>query len=233
MSRKIKIGITTPERLYERYQQWAKGSDEFIELIELHWQQPNWDLVEECDGIILAGGVDVHPSYFGVENEHYPLAPEKFNTLRDEFEMHVLETAVNFKIPILGICRGLQLVNVALGGSLILDLEQSGKNDHKRVSETEDRTHFTVVTKGSLLHDIVQVEEGLVNSAHHQAVDKLSDELIAGSFSKDQVIESVEWHNKSNKPWMLCVQWHPERMNESQSPFSKNIREAFLHAILD
>ena len=232
MSSKIKIGLTFTESRWENYPAWIKGNDETIELVELHWNRHNldevWDLVEECDGVVLTGGVDIHPRFYENERLQFPNGDGQFNEERDEFEMHVFETALNFHLPVLAICRGLQLVNVALGGDLIQDLEEAGKKKHRRINNVDDE-HAISIDEKSLLKEVIGDSEGHINGAHHQAIGKLSDELITTATSPDGVIEAVEWKDKTDEPWLLCVQWHPERMKDKETnPTSKNIREKFL-----
>lgn len=232
MNNKIKIGLTFTETRWENYPKWIKGNDDNIELVELHWEKHDkdevWDLVEDCDGIVLTGGVDIHPRFYESERLQFPNGDGKFNEERDEFEMHVFETALNFHLPVLAICRGLQLVNVALGGDLIQDLEEAGKKNHRRMNEVDDEHHISI-SENSLLKEVVGSTSANINGAHHQAIGKLSDELIATAFSEDGVIEAVAWKDKTDEPWMLAVQWHPERMKDCETnPASKNIREKFL-----
>lgn len=231
----MKIGLTFTESRWENYPQWIKGNDDNIEIVELHWEKHDkdevWDLVEDCDGIVLTGGVDMHPRFYENERLDFPNGDGQFNEVRDEFEMHVFETAMNFKLPVLAICRGLQLVNVALGGKLMQDLEEGGNKDHRRHGEV-DGEHEIKLTDESLLAQIAGVSIGNVNSAHHQGISVLADELMASAYSPDNVIEAAEWRDKTDKPWLLCVQWHPERMRDkNHSPLSKNIRETFLHRV--
>ena len=232
MSDKIKIGLTFTESRWENYPVWIKGNDENIELVELHWEKHNldevWDLVEDCDGIVLTGGVDIHPRFYENERLEFPNGDGKFNEERDEFEMHVFETALNFKLPVLAICRGLQLVNVALGGDLIQDLEEAGKKNHRRIEGVDDE-HSISISENSLLIEVVGSDSGNINGAHHQAIGNLSDELVAIATSPDGVVEAVELKEKEGESWMLAVQWHPERMKDRETnPTSKNIRERFL-----
>ena len=226
--KKITIGVTHSEARYENYPKWIKGDDADIEIIELSASNQNWDQIEDCDGILLTGGIDMHPQFYDSAKLKYPFAPEAFNEQRDEFEMHVFETALNLEHPILAICRGHQLVNVALGGNLIQDLG-NGNDIHKRTEI--DKQHDVKTEPGTLLNQI-SGDSGHINSAHHQAIADLSEELIANSYSPDGVIEGTEWKEKEDKPWLLTVQWHPERIADKESnPFSKNIREAFIKAV--
>ena len=225
----MKIGLTFTEARYENYPEWIKGNDDSIEIVELHWDKHNlsevWDLVENCDGIVLTGGIDVHPKFYDNERLQFPNGDGTFNEVRDEFEMHVFETALNLNIPVLGICRGLQLINVALGGDLIQDLEEAGKKNHRRMNEVDDE-HTVSVSANTLLYQIVGTNSGEVNGAHHQAIGRLSDELISTAVSPDGVIEAVEWKQKEGETWMLAVQWHHERM-KSDAVFSEKTQHIF------
>ena len=229
----MKIGITYTASRYANYENWIKNTNENITIIQLSNTDEDWEIIEDCDGILLTGGIDIHPSFYDNATLDYPFAPETFDIARDEFEMHVFETALNLHIPVLAICRGLQLVNISLGGTLIQDLEKSNKNDHRRHDETDEKHPVLIKEKNSLLFNITKQETGTINSAHHQAIDILSDELIATAFSKDdQVIEAVEWKEKNDKNWLLAVQWHPERMlDKDENPFSYTIKNAFFDAI--
>ena len=232
MKPKLKIGLTFSETRYANYPVWLKGADEHVEIVELHWEKHSldevWDAVEDCHGIVLSGGVDIHPRFYNNERLSFANGDGQFNEERDEFEMHVFETALNFHLPVLAICRGLQLVNTALGGDLLQDLEESGKKNHRRMNDV-DNTHLVTMVEGSLLSQIVQSTSGTVNGAHHQAIGNLSDELVISATSPDGVIEAIELKQKEGEPWLIAVQWHPERMLDgATNPLSKNIREAFL-----
>ena len=231
MSQKIKIGVTFSEARYENYPKWIKGDDADIEIVELSWEKQNWDDIEDCDGIVLTGGIDTCPKFYENERTDYPNKPQNWNEARDEFEMHVFETALNFDHPVLAICRGLQLVNVSLGGDLIQDLEEAGKNDHRRHGDVDGQHEISIV-EGSLLNEVTMRTSGTINSAHHQAVGKISDELMVSAVSPDGVVEAIEWKVKEGEPWLLAVQWHPERMLDKETnPLSKNVREKFIEGV--
>jgi putative glutamine amidotransferase len=217
----MKIGITTSETSYANYPKWIKGSDD-IEIIELSYQKYNLDSFALCDAVVLTGGIDIMP-----ENTNYDNAPAAFNEARDQFESEVLRLALYEKKPVLGICRGLQLINNHFGGDLYLDLAE--KNDaHKKGKE--DKIHEVYLDTNSLLFEITGQEKGRVNSAHHQSINQLADCLRVSAASGDGVVEAIELKDKTNQ-FLLAVQWHPERMNDQNSPFTKNIREAFLNTV--
>ncbi len=227
---KIVIGITDTEASYHNYPLWIKGEDLSVEIKTL--RPDNKSELRLCDGIVLSGGVDTHPRFYGSNNIKYPNAPSEFNEVRDKFELDVFHYSCNNHIPLLAICRGMQLVNIALGGDMIQDIEADGKNSHRR-NGASDGIHEIKIEKGSLVYEIISSENGIVNSAHHQALGILSDDLLANAWSADGIIEGLEWKNKTGKNFLLGVQWHPERLGNIQpgNPLGKNIRETFLNAV--
>jgi len=230
---KKKIGISFSKTNFSYYWDWFTRDDlqDEMELVELSFVKNNVDDIAKCDGFILSGGVDIDPAFYH-GNINYNKKPEEFQTSRDEFEKKIFEHANEKKLPVLGICRGLQMVNVALGGNLVQDLGEAGNKIHCK--EDQDKRHTVTVQPNTLLHDISDVDVGEVNSAHHQSIGKLADGLKTNARSGDGVIEGFEWSDKSNKGFLLCVQWHPERMYKMQlenSPLSKKIKDRFIDEV--
>jgi putative glutamine amidotransferase len=149
---------------------------------------------------------------------------------RDEFETRAFQQAQSNHIPVLGICRGLQLVNCILEGDLEQDLGDDANRTHKAENKI-DKIHEINIQPGSLLNEITGLEKGEVNSAHHQRIKTLGKGLKVNSLSADQSIEGFEWENRKDKPFLLCVQWHPERMEKQDAPLSRSIRDRFIEAI--
>lgn len=226
----LTIGITDTESRFSNYPLWIKGDDIDITVIKL--SNENSADLKKCDGIILSGGLDTHPGYYNNKRVDYPLAPNEFNRTRDEFELDVFKYACEKNIPVLAVCRGMQLVNIALGGDLIQDIEEHGKLDHRRHGDI-DGMHEIRVIKDSLLYEITGAESGSINSAHHQAVGRIANDLIVTAFSPDGIAEGAEWKDKNKKQFLLCVQWHPERLAQQQkdNPFTHSIRKHFLNAV--
>ena len=170
-------------------------------------------VVEEAlalaDALILTGGADINPFLYGEDKlpECGVLQPR-----RDQLELMVYHAALRRKMPILGICRGHQLVNVANGGSLYQDIAaQTGSSlVHPRHDAPQDCVHEVTIVKDSLLYQVLGVETLTVNSRHHQAVHKLGHDLRVTATAPDGTIEAVEF-TKSYP--MLCVQWHPENID--------------------
>jgi len=228
VTRKIKIGISKSETNYANYPAWILGDDDAIAIVELSWEKQNEAALIDCDGLLLTGGIDIDPFYFDKNIVTYPNQPNTWNRLRDEFEISLFNKALKLSMPILGICRGLQLINVALGGNLITDIEFAGKTNH-RSKDGIDHVHQIKIDPNSLLAKISQLTNGQINSAHHQAIDALGGALKVNCNSEEGIVEGIEWINSENKSPLLAVQWHPERIeNKEVNPLSKKIRDWFL-----
>jgi putative glutamine amidotransferase len=135
-----------------------------------------------------------------------------------------------YKIPVLAICRGMQLVNVTLGGTLIADLEERGKDNHRRMKNA-DRVHSIQIESGTVLFELAGANQAIINSAHHQAVDRVAEDLIISAVSSsDLVIEALEWKNPAIHAPLLAVQWHPERAISDADGLSQSIRNWLLES---
>lgn len=230
---KITIGLTYTgsDAKHNNYVNWIKGQDD-IDVIKLCAEDDNLEKIFEADGIIMSGGIDTHPKHYGSSITNYPHAPEKFNEERDAFEIAVFNLALQQNLPLLAICRGMQLANCILGGDLQQDLGEE-KNQLHRLTD-EGRQHEILIAPGSLLHSITNTETDIADSAHHQCINRLGSGLLINAWSEDGIIEGIEWAEKKDKSFFLGVQWHPERMYLQQlesSTLSKNIRAYFLDAI--
>jgi putative glutamine amidotransferase len=226
MRSSLVIGITDCGK-WENYARWVAKFDPQAEIVKLSWRENNLKEVARCHGLVFTGGEDVHPKFYGQEHRLLELDPKEVNLDRDEFEMDVMKSAMENELPVFGICRGLQLINVYFGGSLILDLPKLGKSGHEK-SSGYDQLHPIEVVADSQLRGLVNAEAGAVNSAHHQAADRIGEGLKV-SASSGGITEGLEWENPDGKPFLLLVQWHPERMRDSESPFSRNLILSFLH----
>jgi len=231
---KKKIGISFTTTNFQNYINWFTREDlEGIELVVLSFEKNNVADISGCDGFILTGGIDIHPGFYG-GTMHYNHLPDSFQTDRDNFEKDIYYHAKAHELPVLGICRGFQLINILEGGSLIQDLGEKGNAAHKK--EIEDKEHDVEIEKDTLLYEIAFQTKGYVNSAHHQGLDQnnLSSELRANAYAKTgiAIVEGFEFKNRNTKPFLLGVQWHPERMRGKESnPLSQKIKERFLEEI--
>jgi putative glutamine amidotransferase len=172
-------------------------------------------LLERVDGLLLSGGVDVDPALYG-QPRHPKLG--RVDRERDDFELALAREALRRDLPILAICRGQQLLNVATGGTLYQDLpsQLEGALGHEAAGRRTRLSHPVEVTPGSKLAEILGPGPLSVNSFHHQAVERLGDGLVvSGRSPADGVIEAVEMNGRS---FVVAVQWHPESFwNEAVS----------------
>jgi putative glutamine amidotransferase len=184
--------------------------------------------LEGVDGLVLSGGEDLDPSWYGANPSPFLDPPSRD---RDQFELALFACARQRGLPTLGICRGIQLVNVALGGTLYQDLptERPGSVEHRPDGARDLRSHRVRIQAGSRAAAALGRTEVMVNSSHHQAIRDIAPELQATGWTDDGLIEAVE--TSGDTPWLLAVQWHPEEMHaESAAPerglFAALIREA-------
>ncbi|PRQ06761.1 gamma-glutamyl-gamma-aminobutyrate hydrolase family protein [Enhygromyxa salina] len=197
-----------------------------IQLLDLREREALEQALSVCDGLLLQGGADVAPLSYGEQ----PLRPEwKGDWIRDQHELAAIEVAVALGKPILGICRGIQVLNVALGGSLYQDIETqvAGSLVHRDWNRYEIIEHTVALARESWLGDVFrdhgrdhgQLGSGddeltlLTNTVHHQSVNRVADSLTVCARAPDGVIEALELINAER--WAVGVQWHPEWLDGS------------------
>jgi putative glutamine amidotransferase len=191
-------------------------------------------LIHSLDGLLLSGGSDLDPSYYGEKpvSELGVTLPE-----RDAFEMALVGLALRRGMPVFGICRGMQVLNVALGGTLYQDLPSQWEQDplkHRQDTPKWQPTHEVRVSEGSYIAEVMGRESVKVNSYHHQGIRDLAEGLVVTGRSSDGVIEAVEAEDLSER-WLLGVQWHAEAMRGSgpqqESLFEAHVSAAEGHAL--
>ncbi len=226
----LKVGITDCGK-FENYRKWVE-SEAGVKVVKLGMHNKNADETDECDGVIFSGGEDLHPGLYGKPEFVLDYGLKEIIPERDQFEYQVIAKAFSSKTPVLGICRGLQLINVFLEGTLVPDIPAVLNSTAHGKKSGVDQTHFIRVVPNTLLFDICGLELGTVNSAHHQSVDKPGELLKISAYSEPSIVEAMEWKDPLDKSWLLMVQWHPERMSDPSSPFSAAVKSAFLDACL-
>jgi putative glutamine amidotransferase len=177
-----------------------------------------------AEGLVLTGGEDVDPALYGqTPHEHL----HAVNRVRDDTEIALVHAAREAGKPILAICRGPQLLNVALGGTLVQDIpSQLPDAIPHDVRDTRDtRTHDVIIEPGSRIAKAVDATRITVNSLHHQAILQVAPSLRVTARAPDGVIEGVE--SEGDGWWVVAVQWHPEEMNDSPEPWDRGIFRAF------
>lgn len=229
----IKIGVTytgTDEK-HNNYVNWLKAN-QLVEITRLSTHDNNLDAVKNLDGIVLSGGLDMHPKYYNSNVTDYPNAPHSFDEKRDAFEIAVFELSQQKNLPVLGVCRGMQLVNCIMGGTLTQDIGPVGNAIHK--FEQNDKAHGVNIVPGTILSEITEIDRSVTNSAHHQCIGQLGKGLAINCTSDDGIIEGLEWDDHKNNSFFMGVQWHPERLFKfylSESPLTINIRDRFIEEI--
>lgn len=180
-------------------------------------------LIDKVDGLILSGGHDVNPRTYGERNNGKLGA---IDNLRDACEIFMTQYALEKDIPILGICRGFQILNITLGGTVHQDLPNAGYPVHSLPnSNRNEAAHFVKIIKNSPLFDIFNREEVWVNSFHHQGINVLGRNLKVAATSEEGLVEAVYLDDKK---FVLGVQWHPEMMYDNRE--MNGIFEKFINA---
>lgn len=216
------IGITGAYVLHNKFTEGTYVHHDYQKAIHANGGLPvilpfvSEELAEEtvnlCDAILLSGGEDVDPAFYN-QDPHQKLGSTI--PLRDKVELALIKAAMEKRKPILAICRGVQILNVALGGTLLQDIPSQVSNSiqHTQTAERGRDTHWATIDVNSRLYEIIGVESVRVNSLHHQAIDRLADALKVTASSSDGIIEAVEQKNYAD--FLLGIQWHPESMASS------------------
>jgi len=203
-------GEQTLTSLYDMYVRALERAD-VLPVVLAHTDPADVsDLLDRFDGLVIPGGGDIDPAAYGEQpatESLYGMRPSA-----DDFEIALVHEAAKRHLPTLGICRGLQIVNVAFGGTLHQDLPEHPKDLMGRAFSGHYRTQ---VVSGSRLHQVVGRNEIVINSLHHQGVKELGDGLRIAATATDGVVESIE---ASDPMWdMMAVQWHPECLRKDDA----------------
>jgi putative glutamine amidotransferase len=191
---------------------WLAGAD----------RETDWTAIQTMDGLLLTGGADIEPQRYGL-NDTGSLCTTYPG--RDDIEWSILDAALVRRLPMLAICRGMQLFNVYNGGTLEPDLPTT---DNHQLDD--DRRHPVTCEATAALAILVGQVDGEVTSTHHQAVAKLGHGLQIAARHGDGTVEAIEWTRPMRRPWLAAVQWHPERMGLDE-PFSGALFRGFLQAV--
>ncbi len=171
-----------------------------------HQNPVNNYFLKALDGLVITGGnFDINPTLYSETLDGSRNIKDK----RTNFEIEIFNKFLETTKPILGICGGEQLMNVASGGDLIQDIDASIKTNikHEQLNSRDEVSHEVKIKKNSRLFQIIQSDKIKVNSAHHQSVNQLGENFISSAFASDNIIEAIE-HTKH--PWCFGLQWHPE-----------------------
>jgi len=222
------------ERSAESYQygKWLQETNPNIRLVVLYEQEIKDlpEIMDDCDALLLSGGQDIYPGRFGREADTASCG--SFNLRRDTLEMTALTYALKKQMPVLGICRGLQLINIHQGGILYIDLEDETDSDTlHRVGGDGWTQHLIFPEKSVFPLADFSLKAHLVASNHHQGIDKLAKSLLVVTRSEDGLPEAIVFKNPE-RGFLLAVQWHPE-WKPLAGELSKPLAALFLEAALE
>ena len=203
----------------ETYEKWIHGADPNATIVNMYGMTVDSAVfvLYTCQGLLLTGGEDVNPAYYGKSNELSKC--EEINHYRDTLEMALISRARLLRMPVFGICRGEQILNVALGGSLLTDIPADVGNAviHRCPPGSPDCLHAVVIERNSELYRLTSIDKGIVNSFHHQAIDRVAPGYKVTAHSENGVAESIEREDPEGKSFIMGVQWHPERLDKNPS----------------
>ncbi len=232
---KILIAIskdyTKPDKL-SNYYKWLLKTDSTIEAINLYKYSVDSAMImlEKCSGLLISGGADVFPGRYGKIDDTARCG--EFDLHRDTVEFAAIDKALEMQLPIMGICRGMQIFNISQGGSLFIDIPTDFDTTvSHRTTEGEHDWHAVEINQASMLYKLTKGKTDSVYSHHHQGIDELASNLRIVSRSADGLPEAVEWKEAAGKNYFLAVQFHPERMNYN-SPLSGNLAREFVKEVI-
>ncbi|RKU34927.1 gamma-glutamyl-gamma-aminobutyrate hydrolase [Candidatus Poribacteria bacterium] len=220
------IGITLGSKAVTgTYKNYIRAIEEFGGIPRILYPDVQDAEFADINGLLLTGGPDIDPGHYN-ETEHETSDVDRD---RDKLELRVFESAIEKDIPVFGICRGIQVMNVVIGGSLYQDIPSQFTDHlkHKKMENTDDSWHNIKIQPDSLLKQITCQNVAKVNSRHHQALKVIGDGFVVTAQSEDGIIEGIE--DKSKK-FMLGVQYHPERM--FKTPASREHRGKLFKAFI-
>lgn len=187
-------------------------------------------VLDAVQGVVLTGGEDIDPAEYGAEMGPETHVPHR---RRDKCELALVRLAHERRLPTLAICRGIQVVNVALGGTLVQDIQSECPTtiDHDRPNDREMRVHDVTIESGSMLGRAIGGGAAAisVNSSHHQALARVGEGLRVTARAPDGIVEGAEW--TGDDWWMLAVQWHPEELMRDARDWDRGLFKAFADRV--
>jgi putative glutamine amidotransferase len=210
---KMTIGFSkvSDKGKYQLYVSWLRSIDHSFEYINFYGMDAPEGMMalEKCSGLVLTGGVDVHPLYYGKPEEENRC---ELDLSRDILEFALIEKALLLKMPVLAICRGEQVLNVSQGGDLIVDIPADHGKNIIHSSDTDDPAkHSISIDSSSILYKLIKATSLDIVSVHHQAVKTPAPCFRPTAWAADGIIEAFEWSDPEGKGYLNAVQWHPEK----------------------
>ena len=200
------------------YEAWLRQAEAEVKPINMYGLKIDSavQVLSGCSGLLLTGGEDVHPDAYG-KPQKIALC-EDFDRYRDSLEFALIKKAIELKMPIFGICRGEQILNVATGGTLIADIPTEVADTsviHRCPEGTAECMHYINIDPKTILFQVTGSQTGIVNSYHHQAVERTGPGMRITAVAENGVAEAIEREHAQEGAFMMGVQWHPERLTQS------------------
>lgn len=200
----------------DNYEAWLRKAETEVQPVNMYGMKIDaaLQILAGCSGLLLTGGEDVHPDNYGKPQEANLC--EEFDRYRDSLEFALIKKAIELKMPIFGICRGEQILNVATGGTLIADIPSKVDTTvlHRCPPGSAECLHYVNIDPKTLLFQITGIQTGVVNSYHHQAVEKTGPGMRITAVAENGVAEAIEREHAQEGAFMMGVQWHPERLTQ-------------------
>lgn len=227
----IRVAVSKTSGTYES---WIKKVEPEAVIVSMYGRTIDsaLNLLSTCSGLLLTGGEDVNPARYGKENELSKC--EEIDNYRDSLEFALIKKAIRLKMPVFGICRGEQILNVALGGTLLTDIptDEGTTVSHRSSASPKGSPHVVEIDTQSVLYKLTGISRDTVNSYHHQAIDKIAPGFKITAFSENGVAEAMEPESPAGKSFIMAVQWHPEKPTQKPE-LSVPLAENFLRHIRD
>lgn len=226
---RLRIAVS---KLSANYENWLLQSDSTLVITNMYPMGVDSAVLvlENYQGLLVTGGEDIFPDWYHMIDDTARCG--EFDRYRDTLEIMLIRKAMEMNIPILGICRGHQIINVTLGGTLIVDIPEDIGSDvtHRCPEDPFNCFHEVMIVNETLLQEITGLTRGMVNTNHHQAVKDPAPGLRISAMSYEGLVEAIEWEDLESNPFMLGVQWHPERM-EDYPELSRSIADRFISEV--
>ncbi len=225
-----KVAISKCKSKFDKYLSWLDHFDIAYEVLDYENGKSETAKLDNCSGLILTGGTDIYPEIYcdwDTTETKGTYEPE-----RDGFELNLIEIAISQNKPILAICRGSQLLNVFFRGNLIFDIEQIRGFSYRNMIEGDKYPEIDItIYPNTLAHEIFGNDSIKVVVSNNQAVERVGEGLMINSKSKEGIIMGTEYSNKSDKNFVLGIQWHPERYTDYNEKPSVQLAERFKKEI--
>jgi putative glutamine amidotransferase len=227
---KVRIAISKEKsaKSTTKYADWLLRHNAEIEYFNLYPMgiDSAIGILKSCNGLLLTGGRDIYPGNYGKIDDTARCG--SFDRYRDSLEFALIEFAVENKMPVFGVCRGEQIFNISQGGTLYIDIPSDFDTivSH-RLPDWGKAYHPVRLVNKTMLSDICSTRQVDVVTNHHQGIEKLGADLLISAYAEDNLPEAIEWKVKTNKGFLMAVQWHPEAM-DTLHPLSAPLAKKFL-----